>query len=223
MLEKCCEKLGYVFQDFSLLELALSHRSLKLEVHNERLEFLGDSILNFVIAEKLFQIFEEATEGELTRFRASLVNKQTLADLAKELQINQYVRLGIAEIRNGGTQRESLLADMLEAIIGAIYLDSGIEKCQSNILRWYDSRLQEIFNTPVAKDSKTALQEYFQARQLSVPCYRVIRQEGKSHSQIFYVVCSVKGFEYLASGQGSSRREAEQMAAKQYLKWLQCV
>ena len=219
-LERFCEKLDYHFRDVSLLEVALSHRSAEYENHNERFEFLGDSILNFVIAEKLFQIFPQATEGELSRFRASMVNKKTLVVLAKELEVSHYLRLGLAEIKNGGAKRESILADTLEAVIGAIYLDGGIEKCQEKILQWYAPHLQEMIAVPVGKDAKTQLQEYFQARQLSLPSYCVTSIVGKSHAQVFHVECFVEGFDYVGRGNGHSRREAEQMAAKQYLDWL---
>jgi ribonuclease-3 len=218
-LEKFYKKLGYQFHDVLLLELALSHRSADTN-HNERFEFLGDSILNFVIAEKLFQIFPGATEGELSRFRAALVNKRTLANLAKELEVSHYLRLGLAEIKNGGAKRESILADTLEAIIGAIYLDGGVEKCQEKILQWYAPHLQEMLTFPVEKDAKTQLQEYFQARQLSLPQYRVTSIDGKSHAQVFYVECFVEGFDYVTKGSAASRREAEQMAAKRYLDCL---
>lgn len=219
MLKKCCEKLGYPFHDMTLLEVALSHRSAH-ENHNERFEFFGDSILNFVIAEKLFQMFPKAQEGELSRYRASLVNKQTLFELANNLSLGDYLRLGLAEIKNKGSQRKSILADALEAIIAAIYLDAGFVMCRNKILQWYAVHLQNMITNPVAKDSKTQLQEYFQARQLPLPKYRVTSIEGQSHDQIFHVECWVESFDYIAQGRGSSRRESEQMAAKEYLRFL---
>ena len=219
MLKKCCEKLGYQFRDMALLEVALSHRSAH-ENHNERFEFLGDSLLNFVIAEKLFQIFPQAQEGELSRYRAALVNKHSLLALANELALGGYLHLGLAEIKNKKTPRESILADALEAVIAAIYLDAGFEACKNKILQWYALRLQDMATAPVAKDSKTQLQEYFQARQLPLPQYLVISREGQSHAQIFHIECYVEGFDYITQGRGSSRREAEQMAAKKYLEFL---
>lgn len=219
MLKKCCEKIGYQFNDIALLEVALSHRSAD-ENHNERFEFLGDAILNFVIAERLFQLFPKASEGELSRSRAFLVNKNTLADLAREFKIGDCLRLGMAEMKSGGANRASILADALEAIIGAIYLDVGIEKCRQKILEWYAPHLQTIIAVPIKKDAKTQLQEYFQARKLPLPSYRVTSVEGKSHAQIFHVECSVEGFDEITEGYGASRRDAEQIAAKQYLELL---
>ena len=215
-LNKFCEKLDYIFNNIEFLETALSHRSSD-ENHNERLEFLGDSLLNFIIAEKLFHMFPGATEGELSRSRASLVNKDTLANMARELEISAYLRLGMAEIKSGGAKRESILADTLEAIMGAIYLDSGMDKCREKILQWYAPRLANIIAIPVKKDPKTELQEYFQARQLPLPSYSVIETSGKAHAQIFKIKCTVEGLDYIAYGKGSSQRVAQQLAAQQFL------
>lgn len=215
-LNKFCEKLDYVFNNINLLNTALSHRSSD-ENHNERLEFLGDSILNFIIAEKLFHMFPGAAEGELSRSRASLVNKNTLANIARELEISAYLRLGMSEIKSGGAQRESILADTLEAIIGAIYLDSSMDKCREKILQWYAVSLENIITVPIQKDPKTELQEYFQAKKLPLPNYVVVETNGKAHAQIFKIQCTVEGVDYITYGSGSSRRVAEQIAAQQFL------
>ncbi len=204
------KKLGYQFQQASLLEQALTHRSCK-GAHNERLEFLGDAILSLVIAEALFQHFPKAREGDLTRMRSSLVKGVTLAEIAKELGIAEYLRLGPGEMKSGGLRRESIQADAVEAILGAIYLDAGIEVCRERILTWYGSRLT-VIQPGVQKDSKTQLQEYLQGRRLALPLYEVIETKGDAHDQTFTVRCTVAGREPVIAT-GSSRRKAEQDCA----------
>lgn len=219
-LQKCAEKLGYNFSDETLLKVALTHRSFSHKNHNERLEFLGDAILNFVIGTQLFQLFPDAAEGELTRFRAALVSGKSLASLAEELDLNNYILLGPAEIKNGRIVRQSIMSDTLEAIIGAIYLDNGIGKCEQIIWLWFEERLQQLVLAPIEKDYKTQLQEFFQARSQALPSYCVALIDGKMHAQTFHVECRVEGFDYVTKGLGSSRRQAEQMAAMQYLDFL---
>lgn len=215
------QRLRYQFKDQSLLLAALSHRSATDE-SNERMEYLGDAVLNAVIASTLYKICPTAQEGELSRLRANLVKGETLANIAQEFEIGQYLRLGIGELKSGGAQRKSILADALEAIIGAIYLDSGFETCENLILDWYGSRLQEVKKQKVhPKDAKTLLQEYLQARKQTLPSYKVVNVEGAMHEQIFTVECQVSNIPYHALGSGSSRRKAEQVAAAEYFELIQ--
>ena len=218
-VEALTHKLGYTFQNPALLEEALSHRSVKGN-NNERLEYLGDSILNFVIAHALFLQYPQAKEGELSRLRACLVRGETLAAVARELQLGQYIRLGVGEMRSGGHKRDSILADAVEAIIGAVYQDGGMECCQQLVLRWFESRILAVRETP-AKDPKTLLQEYLQSRKHELPQYQIVSVEGQDHQQIFTVNCQVKGLKHVTTGQASSRRKAEQQAALNYLQLIQ--
>lgn len=215
-LQRLSEKIGYTFQDEALLKAALTHRSVR-GINNERLEFLGDSIVNFVIAEELYKRLPIAKEGELSRLRANLVKGETLAELARELNLGQYLNLGPGELKSGGFRRESILADAVEALIGAIYLDGGIQACQHSILAWYAERLQQEALQMYIKDAKTKLQEYLQAQGLELPIYEVLAIQGEAHEQTFHVSCSVLGLELMAEGIGSSRRKAEQEAAKNLL------
>lgn len=216
LFDKLYEKLGYQFQDVSFLEMALTHRSRGI-INNERLEFLGDSVLNFSIAEKLFQEYPKLSEGGLSRLRANLVNGDVLAALAKELTINQYLRLGAGEMKSGGLHRKSILANVVEAVIGAIYLDGGMHICRERIMVWFASRLEEIIAQGVTKDPKTRLQEYVQSRKLTLPKYVILKIEGREHNQIFQVECRVVGLSKTAIGEGTSRRRAEQNAAEKLL------
>lgn len=211
------KKLGYQFQQVSLLEQALTHRSCKGQ-HNERLEFLGDAVLSMVVAEALFQHFPKTREGDLTRMRASLVKGVTLAEIAKELELAAHLRLGPGELKSGGSRRESIQADAVEAILGAIYLDSGLEPCRERILAWFSSRLAGI-QPGVQKDSKTLLQEYLQGRRQALPHYEVVQIEGEAHEQVFTVRCTVDQFPVVEAS-GSSRRRAEQDCALQILEML---
>jgi len=213
------KKIGYVFSDESLLQLALTHRSVHGQNNNERLEFLGDSIFGFVIAEALFGAFDAAREGQLTRLRAQLVSGSSLAIVARELGLGHYVRLGPGELKSGGHRRDSILADTLEAILGAIYLDGGIESCREVVLNWFNSRLKDMsLTTP--KDAKTRLQEWLQSRQMRLPEYRLISTTGPAHDQTFYVSCAISEMALMGQGEGGSRRQAEQLAAQAILDQL---
>lgn len=216
-----CKHLGYKFKNPELLEDALSHRSFRGNKNNERLEYLGDAALNFVIAAALFQQNMRAREGELSRLRANLVRGETLTDLAKEFELGKYLRLGAGELKTGGAQRKSILADGMEAVVGAIYLDGGFSACESCILRWYETRLENVETLPDLKDPKTRLQEYLQARRLPLPIYIVLMLEGPAHQQIFKVECQVNGLPNKAIGTDSSRRRAEQKAAEKILAELE--
>jgi ribonuclease-3 len=218
-LEKLSQSLGYHFQNNLLLEAALSHRSVGNQNY-ERLEFLGDSILSFVIASELFKRYPKAKEGELSRLRASLVNGEMLASLAKEFKVGECLRLGIGELKSGGIHRQSILADAMEAIIGAIYLDSDLMTCQSRILQWFTNRLENLPAFSVLKDPKTKLQEYLQAQRMHLPEYKILSTEGEAHAQTFYVECVVIGFPHTSHGSGPSRRKAEQQAAIEMLELI---
>ncbi|RKR06318.1 RNAse III [Kushneria sinocarnis] len=213
-------RLGYAFHQPELLELALTHRSFGGR-NNERLEFLGDSIVNFVIAEALFARFPQAREGQLSRLRARLVKGQTLAELAREFQLGPVLRLGSGEMKSGGNRRESILADAMEAVIGAIYLDSDMESVRERVLAWYAHRLEDLNLQDNQKDPKTRLQEFLQSRQLALPQYEVLEVEGEAHAQTFRVSCHVSALEDATTGSGSSRRHAEQQAAEQALARLE--
>jgi len=219
-LQILSKKLGYVFQSESLLKAALTHRSVR-GANNERLEFLGDSIVNFIIAEELYRRLPSAKEGELSRLRANLIKGETLAEMAREFNLGQYLNLGPGELKSGGFRRESILADAIEALIGAIYLDAGIECCKTCVLAWYTSRLQQEALQLNIKDAKTKLQEYLQSRGQELPSYEVLAIQGQAHDQTFKVSCVVTGLGIRAEGIGSSRRKAEQEAAKNLLAALE--
>nr|VFJ62558.1 MAG: RNAse III [Candidatus Kentron sp. FW] len=204
--------LGYTFSDMRLIRLALTHRSASGE-HNERLEFLGDAILGFVTADILYERFPDSPEGELTRFRARLVRRQTLAEIARQFALGQYVILGGGEIKSGGDDRESTLANALEAVIGAIYLDGGLDACRHSILHIFDARVEMISKEDVDKDAKTKLQELLQAMRFPLPEYRIIETTGADHQHWFTVECKVTIFPETSRGSGRNRRIAEQNAA----------
>ncbi|XOV90030.1 MAG: ribonuclease III [Pseudomonadota bacterium] len=209
-------RLGYVFRDDALLQQALTHRSHGSR-NNERLEFLGDAILGFVIAEALFSRFEAASEGQLSRLRAKLVRRQTLAEIAREFELGDSLVMGSGELKTGGFDRDSILADALEAVIGAIYLESGIEAVRERILGWFDTRLDLLSLAKSQKDDKTRLQEFLQSRQASLPDYVVVDVEGQAHERTFRIECRSELLEAPVVGTGSSRRRAEQHAAKMAL------
>lgn len=213
------EVFGYQFKDRQLLEASLTHRSLS-GTHNERLEFLGDSVLNFVIAEAIYKLYPQAKEGELSRLRANLVQGETLAEIAKEINLGKFLRLGPGEQKSGGAKRLSILADTLEAMVAAIYLDGGMDAAHAAVMRLFEKRLKQKDQLTELKDPKTELQEYLQARKLPVPTYEVTKIEGTDHNQIFNVVCLVAGVELSYQGSGTSRRRAEQQAAAQFLAFL---
>lgn len=211
------DALGHRFADRRLLATALTHRSAG-RPHNERLEFLGDSLLGLIVAEALFERFAEADEGELTRLRASLVKRETLAAVAREIGLGEHIRLGEGELKSGGWRRESILANVLEALIGAAYLDAGLEAARPLVLRLFGERLRAGPRAGAAKDPKTRLQEYLQARRLPLPSYETVGVEGEAHRQRFIVRCAATGLGVApVTACGSSRRRAEQAAAERLL------
>lgn len=215
--EILCKKLGLTFTHPEWFVMALTHRSAGSK-NNERLEFLGDSILGFVIAEALYEKFPKASEGVLSRLRASLVNQESLANLAREHHLGDYLILGSGELKSGGYRRASILSDALEAIMGAIIKDQGIDSCKAWILKLFSKRLSELHLDNWHKDPKTRLQEYLQARQLSIPKYELKSQSGLPHEQTFKVECSIELFEKNFIGTGISRKKAEQHAAELMLE-----
>lgn len=211
--------LGYQFKDESLLLTALSHRSVGPQ-NNERFEFLGDSLLNFIIAEALFEKFPAAPEGDLTRVRASLVKGETLAEIARGFQLGEYLQLGEGELKSGGYRRASILADAVEAILGAIYLESGMVVCREVVLSWFRKRLSEVSPSHTGKDAKTRLQEYLQERKQALPVYKVINRLGQAHAPQFEVSCEIGQGHPPQSAVASSKRLAEKLAAEKMLAHL---
>ncbi|KTD75272.1 ribonuclease III [Legionella waltersii] len=218
-LERLARRLNYHFQNPAYLKQALTHCSVGSDNY-ERFEFLGDSILSFVIAHELFNRFPTHTEGQLSRLRAFLVKGDMLAEIAKELQLGDFLFLGQGELKSGGFRRASILADSLEAIFAAIYLDSGIESAKQTILSLYRSRLDNPNLNESLKDSKTQLQEYLQSNKMPLPDYELTKVEGNEHSQIFFITCRIDGVDEPSFGKGETRRKAEQMAAKLMLDLL---
>lgn len=216
---KLQRSIGYQFQNSELLNQALTHRSMGGR-HNERLEFLGDSLLGMIIADALYHQFPKAAEGDLSRMRATLVRGQTLAELARAFNLGEYLRLGPGELKSGGFRRESILADATEAIIGAVYLDADMESCRELVLSWYQQRLATIQPGVSQKDPKTQLQEWLQGRHLPLPEYEVVEVTGQAHNQSFVMSCKVEGQDQLITGRGTSRRKAEQDAAHKALERL---
>lgn len=206
-------KLGYTFKNPELLQQALTHRS-KGALHNERLEFLGDGVVNFVIGEMLYRQYENATEGDLSRWRASLVNRDALADIAKKFDLGQHLALGAGEVRSGGSERHSILSCAMEAVIGAVYLDGGYQTVYDCLASWYEELLQSLSSPASHKDSKTLLQEYVQKHRYALPLYTVESIEGEAHQQLFVVSCQIEGVSGKTLGRGTSRRRAEQEAAQ---------
>lgn len=211
--------IGYTFNNIDLLNHALTHRSAN-KIHNERLEYLGDSILSFVIAEALFNRFPNVDEGDLSQMRSSLVCGEMLAIIGQNFSIGEYMILGQGELKSGGHRRESIISDALEAIIGAIYLDSNIQTVKQLILLWYQTRLNEIQPGIKQKDSKTRLQEYLQGLRLARPIYLIIEVIGDDHEQEFVVQCKLDGDNNRYLGRGVSRRKAEQAAAQMAIEKL---
>jgi ribonuclease-3 len=211
--------LGYAFSDPQLLTLALTHRSAGSH-NNERLEFLGDSIVNHIIAEALYQQFPQAREGDMSRMRASLVKGDTLAEVARELQLGEYLVLGPGERKSGGHRRSSILADAFEAVVGAILLDSTVEQCRVSVLGWFAQRLEQLKHGAADKDAKTQLQEYLQGRRNPLPEYELLDVQGEDHKQQFRVACRLQRPTLTVEGAGSSRRKAEQAAARCALERL---
>jgi ribonuclease-3 len=213
------QALGHQFSDASLLLTALTHRSHSLP-HNERLEFLGDSILNGVIARQLFDRFPALPEGDLSRLRANLVRQDSLHQLALKLSLGGFLRLGEGELKSGGSQRPSILADTLEALFGAVWLDAGFDAASAVIARLYDDMLSAITPGQPIKDAKTRLQEHLQGRRLALPKYALTATEGEAHVQQFRIACEIDTLHIRTEGSGSSRRAAEQMAAERALERL---
>jgi len=218
--EELCKKLQVSFKDPDLLQQALSHRSVG-STNNERLEYLGDAILSFVIAEVLYSNFPQAKEGKLSRLRALLVKGVTLAEIARELNLGEVLILGPGELKSGGYRRESILADAVESIIGALYLDRGLEPTKSLILRLFDERLQAIDVNEVIKDPKTRLQELLQGRQNALPLYSVKEIKTGTNQPVFEASCQIELLKKVVVAQGSSHRKAEQRAAERVLTLLE--
>ncbi|MCH7817268.1 MAG: ribonuclease III [Proteobacteria bacterium] len=218
-LDKLQQNLNYHFSDLELAERALTHRSAN-KLNNERLEFLGDSLLGFIIAEALFEIYPDADEGELSRMRASMVNKASLAEIARELELGDCMQLGAGELKSGGKHRESILADATEAIIAAIYLDGGMVACTQLVRDWSEQKLHAPNSDQKQKDFKTRLQELMQAKGVSLPRYEVIKITGEAHRQTFHVECTIADLEGTQRGVGRSKRMAEQAAAQKILDAL---
>lgn len=218
-LESISASFGYTFKNSALLDTALTHRSAG-GANNERLEYLGDAILNFAIADALYHALPRAPEGVLTRLRASLVKRETLADLARELHLGSVIRLGEGERKSGGWRRDSILANTVEALLGAIYLDSDLPACRAAILRIFATRLSNLPDASPGKDPKTTLQEMLQARRLPLPAYRVVAEEGEAHQRIFRVECLVAELDAPVIAEGRSKRNAEQAAATLALERL---
>lgn len=218
--ETLAQKLGLFFSDPSLFAMALTHRSMGAR-NNERLEYLGDSVLGFVIAQKLYELFPEAGEGALSRLRASLVNQNSLAELARQHNIGDYLILGSGELKSGGFRRDSILSDALEAIMGALLKDQGIDACQRWILQLFTEKLAALKVDDWTKDPKTRLQELMQASRKPLPVYELVGMSGADHAQTFEVKCSVAVTQETCSGVGISRKKAEQAAAENMLNLLQ--
>ncbi|QIM62766.1 ribonuclease III [Pasteurellaceae bacterium Orientalotternb1] len=218
-LERLQRTLGYQFTNLDYLKQALTHRSAASQ-NNERLEFLGDSILNFAIGKALYEKFPKANEGELSRMRAALVKEQTLAIVARQFELGEHLKLGAGELKSGGHRRESILSDCVEAIIAAIYLDAGIDQAQERVYHWYETLLSEMKPGEAQKDPKTRLQEFLQARKMNLPDYQVIDIKGEAHNQTFKVSCKIAKVDDVFIGTGTSRRKAEQHAAEQVIEKL---
>jgi ribonuclease III len=218
-LEVLQQRLQHHFSKPGLLAQALTHRSFSAD-HNERLEFLGDSVLNLAVSGMLYQALGSLQEGELSRVRANLVKQDTLHKIAQELQLGHLIRLGEGELRSGGPKRPSILADALEAVIGAVYLDGGFEKAAGLVHRLFDKVQINPQMPAVGKDAKTELQEWLQSKKMKLPAYNVMSITGAAHRQTFEVQCAVEQLQREARGFGSSRRAAEQEAASEMLKVL---
>jgi ribonuclease III len=206
-------RLGHQFNDVALLQQALTHRSHS-SLHNERLEFLGDSVLNFVVASLLYERYQSIDEGNLSRLRANLVKQQALFEIAQTLELSQFLRLGEGELKSGGFRRPSILADALEALMGAIFLDAGFQAASETIRSLYIPLLNTVDPETLGKDAKTLLQEYLQGRKIPLPQYNVIATHGAAHNQEFEIECLVPKLEIQVYGRGASRRAGEQAAAK---------
>ena len=212
-LDSLASKLGYRFKAPALLTQALTHRSFSGN-NNERLEFLGDGALNFIIANQLYLRFPKLPEGDLSRLRAALVKEATLSEIAFSLNIGDALKLGEGELKSAGWRRPSILADALEAIIGAVYVDGGFLAAEALVLKLYEERLAIIDPKIIDKDAKSQLQEYLQGKKMNLPDYNVVSIEGEAHAQTFKMECVIEKLKITAVGEGSSRRVAEQQAAQ---------
>jgi len=219
-LNRLQSTIDYRFKQEELLKQALTHRSYCRGANNERLEFLGDSVLSLVISHNIYEQQPNASEGDLSRIRASLVNESALARVARDINLGDYILLGGGELKSGGFRRASILSDTMEAILGAIYLDSNFTQVQTSILYLYRAYLQNLPSQSSLKDPKTRLQEYLQSEKIDIPEYAVVKTIGKSHDQIFTLTCRIISLNIETSGIGSSRKKAEQDAAIKALKVL---
>ena len=217
--ERLRQRIGYGFSRPELLTQALTHRSYGTP-HNERLEFLGDSVLNCIVAAHLFERFAGLAEGELSRLRAHLVRQESLRQVAEALSLGEHLRLGEGELKSGGFARPSILADAFEAVIGAIFLDGGFPAAREVVLRLYGPVLAALDPKTLGKDPKTLLQELLQARKIALPEYSVVSTQGEAHSQSFEVECAIPELSVRTKGSGSSRRSAEQEAASRAFERL---
>ncbi|MBD9368739.1 ribonuclease III [Xanthomonas sp. XNM01] len=206
------DRIGHPFADPALLAQALTHRSAGAP-HNERLEFLGDGVVNLLAAEALYLRWPKADEGVLTRARAELVREGSLATIARQLELGERLTLGPGELKSGGFRRDSILADALEAVVAAIYLDAGYEGCRKAVLPWFEQALAALPVGKPEKDAKTRLQEWLQARQRPLPVYELVSESGEEHAKVFLARCTLSEPPLSAEGQGTSRRLAEQAAA----------
>lgn len=211
--EHIASRLGHSFKNLGLLAQALTHRSFSAN-NNERLEFLGDGALNFIIANQLYNRFNKLPEGDLSRLRAQLVKESTLCEIAQQLNIGESLKLGEGELKSAGWRRPSILADALEAIVGAVYIDGGYEAAETLVLKLFQDKLAEIDPKIIDKDAKSQLQEYLQSKKMDLPDYNVVLIEGEAHAQTFKVACEIKGLSLSTVGEGTSRRIAEQRAAQ---------
>ncbi|GAB4193775.1 MAG: ribonuclease III [Wenzhouxiangellaceae bacterium] len=220
MKASLCQQLRYQFDDEQLLTTALTHRSVTRR-NNERLEFLGDAILNCIVAELLYHKRPQAAEGDLSRLRARLVREETLADVARDLSLDEHLLLGEGELKSGGFRRASILADAFEAILGAVYLDGGFQAAHQVVAQLFAGRIEALPDAELLKDPKTRLQEWLQARKLALPQYELCGQSGPDHKRQFTVACLVPGQQQRFEAVGGSRRKAEQAAAGLALQFLQ--
>ncbi|MBC8380955.1 MAG: ribonuclease III [SAR92 clade bacterium] len=211
------KRLGYQFIDPDLLILALSHRSVAAE-NNERLEFLGDSILGLVVTDFLYREFPQAREGDLSRMRSHIVRGESLAEVAKQLALGPDLLLGSGEMKSGGHRRDSILGDTVEALIGAVYLDRGIEAAREIVTAWFKSFFDSALQAQPVKDAKTALQEWLQHGNKPLPDYQLVSTGGEAHSRLFTVSCKIAAVDTAMTATASSRRRAEQMVAEQLLE-----
>ncbi len=211
--ERIAGRLGYSFKNLGLLAQALTHRSFSAN-NNERLEFLGDGALNFIIANQLFNRFNKLPEGDLSRLRAQLVKESTLCEIAQNLNVGESLKLGDGELKSAGWRRPSILADALEAIVGAVYIDGGYEAAETLVLKLFQDKLTDIDPKIIDKDAKSQLQEFLQSKKMDLPDYNVVLIEGEAHAQTFKVACEIKVLDIKTVGEGTSRRIAEQRAAQ---------